>query len=252
MTTRIKTAQEIISMRAGGKVLAGTLSILASSIYDGISANEINVLAEKEIKRAGMKAAFLGFQGFPASVCVSVNNEVVHGIPTKDKIIRNGDVVSLDLGILHGGMIVDGAISLLVGDKQGSADTAKLLRTTKLSLEAGISTIKAGCKVGDISSVIQKELEENNLGIVRELVGHGVGHELHEEPNIPNYGKMGKGMQLSAGMTIAVEPMATLGEGDIYIDQDGWTVKTKDGSVSAQFEHTVLVTESGAEILTTP
>jgi methionyl aminopeptidase len=252
MTTRIKTAQEIISMRAGGKVLAGTLSILASSIYDGISANEINVLAEKEIKRAGMKAAFLGFQGFPASVCVSVNNEVVHGIPTKDKIIRNGDVVSLDLGILHGGMIVDGAISLLVGDKQGSADTAKLLRTTKLSLEAGISTIKAGCKVGDISSVIQKELEENNLGIVRELVGHGVGHELHEEPNIPNYGKKGKGMQLSAGMTIAVEPMATLGEGDIYIDQDGWTVKTKDGSVSAQFEHTVLVTESGAEILTTP
>lgn len=239
-------------MRAGGKVLAGTLSILASSIYDGISANEINVLAEKEIKRAGMKAAFLGFQGFPASVCVSVNNEVVHGIPTKDKIIRNGDVVSLDLGILHGGMIVDGAISLLVGDKQGSADTAKLLRTTKLSLEAGISTIKAGCKVGDISSVIQKELEENNLGIVRELVGHGVGHELHEEPNIPNYGKKGKGMQLSAGMTIAVEPMATLGEGDIYIDQDGWTVKTKDGSVSAQFEHTVLVTESGAEILTTP
>jgi methionyl aminopeptidase len=237
-------------MRAGGKVLAGTLSILASNIYDGISALEINLLAEKEIKRAGMKAAFLGFQGFPASICVSVNNEVVHGIPTKDKVIKNGDVVSLDLGVLHGGMIVDGAISLLVGDKQGSADAEKLLQTTKLSLEAGVSAIKAGCKVGDISSVIQKELEEKNLGIVRELVGHGVGHELHEEPNIPNYGKKGKGMQLSAGMTIAVEPMATLGEGDIYIDQDGWTVKTKDGSVSAQFEHTVLVTESGAEILT--
>jgi methionyl aminopeptidase len=251
MLTRVKTHTEIEAMRVGGRILSNTLRVVAGKITPGIRAIDIDKLATEELKRHGVKAAFLGYKGFPASICVSVNDEVVHGIPTAKKIIKAKDVVSLDLGVVYDGMIVDGATTVVAGPAPRAGDPkARLLEATELSLENGLAAIKHGCRVGDISNAIQKTLEKNNLGIVTELVGHGVGHDLHEEPNIPNFGSKGTGTQLAAGMTIAVEPMATLGEGDIYIDSDGWTVKTTDKSLSAQFEHTVLVTRQGCEILT--
>ncbi len=251
MITKIKTAAEIEAMRAGGKVLAATLKAVSDQIIPGVSAKEVNARAAKEINRAGMKAAFLGYKGFPANICVSINDEVVHGIPSADKIIKDGDVVSLDLGVVCKGMIVDGATTLIAGDQPPKNDPRqRLLQATEESLRSGLLAIKHGSRVGDISNAIQKTLEKNKLGIVTELVGHGVGHSLHEDPNIPNYGPKGTGMQLAAGMTIAVEPMATLGDGGVYIDSDGWTVKTEDSSLAAQFEHTVLVTDTGYEILT--
>lgn len=251
MVTRVKTADEIEAMRQGGKVLSQVLDAVAAQVRPGIRGKEIDAMAARELKSRGVKAAFLGFQGFPANICISINDEVVHGIPTSEKTVADGDLVSLDLGVLHKGMIVDGAITIIAGTSPKSGDPrTKLLETTKASLNRGLSAVKSGCRVGDISSAIEKSLERQGLGVIKELVGHGVGHELHEDPNIPNFGKKGTGMKLLAGMTIAVEPMATLGGGEVYIDKDGWTVRTKDGSLSAQFEHTVLVADSGCEILT--
>lgn len=248
MYTRVKNAAEIESMRVGGRVLAETLELLKQKIVPGVSAAEIDKWASDALNSAGVKPSFLGYQGFPGSICVSVNDEVVHGIPSSGKIIQKGDVVSLDLGVTSGGMIVDGAISFLVDSKD--SDKTRLLQTTERSLEAALAVIKHGCRVGDISASVEAVLSKQKLGIIRDLVGHGVGHAIHEDPNIPNYGPKGTGPQLFSGMTIAIEPMATLGGEDIYIGEDKWTVKTKDGSISAQFEHTVLITDDGCEILT--
>jgi methionyl aminopeptidase len=249
--TKVKTDSEIQAMRYGGRVLAKVLEAVAAAVKPGINGAEVNAIAEKELVRHGVKAAFLGFEGFPASICLSINDEVVHGIPTADKVVKNQDLVSLDLGVAYKGLVVDGAITMVAGDPLKPGDPKKkLLETTEASLKKGLSSLRSGCRVGDISNAIEKSLKKQGLGIVRELVGHGVGHELHEDPNIPNFGRKGTGMRLLAGMTIAVEPMATLGGGDVYIDSDNWTVRTRDKSVSAQFEHTVLVTDSGCEILT--
>jgi methionyl aminopeptidase len=227
------------------------LNSISAKVAPGISGAEIDALAARELKRYGVKAAFLGYQGFLASICLSINDEVVHGVPTADKIVQTGDLVSLDLGVSHRGMIVDGAVTMAAGGSLAPGSSKmKLLEATKASLSKGLLPIRGGCKVGDISDAIQKSLEKQGLSVIKELVGHGVGHELHEDPNIPNFGKKGAGMMLAAGMTIAVEPMAALGAGAVYVDNDGWTVRTKDGSDAAQFEHTVLITESGCEILT--
>ena len=181
-------------------------------------------------------------------LCVSVNSEVVHGIPSSSKVIKDGDIVSLDFGVVYKGMITDGAISTIAG--HGDKKSQRLIDATKRALYAGVSVVKDGAAIGDIAAAVQAVLEEGQYGIVRDLVGHGVGHELHEEPSIPNYGRKGQGRHLKAGMTIAIEPMATLGDYRVYIKNDGWTVATWDGSLSGHFEHTVLVTKNGAEILT--
>lgn len=249
MFTQVKKPNEIANMRESGNMLAHVLNYLKSRALPGVSTKELADHAAFELKRLGGKPAFLSYQGFPDVLCVSINDEVVHGIPRKDKILRENDVLSLDFGVVYNGMITDAAISLLV--KGDNKKLQNLIDTTEKSLMAGISVLKNGVRVGDIASKIQSVLDTAGLGIVRDLVGHGVGHQLHEEPNIPNYGSKGTGPMLKAGMTIAIEPMTTLGSYEVYLASDGWTVLTRDKSIAAHFEHTVLITDSGAEILTT-
>lgn len=248
MFTRIKTDKEIEAMRESGAMLASVLKLLKSELAVGISTKELADKASQELKALGGKPAFLGYQGFPDVLCASVNDEVVHGIPDPSKVLKESDVVGLDFGVIYKGMITDAAISLIVG--KATAAASNLVKTTERALNTGIDQVKDGAHVGDIAYAIQEVLEKANFGIVKDFVGHGVGHELHEDPNIPNFGSKGSGKVLSAGMTIAIEPMATLGGEAVYIDPDGWTVKTRDSSLAAHFEHTVLITENGAEILT--
>ena len=247
--TKVKTASEIDAMRTAGKMLATVLSVLSESIEAGQSTKYLADIAAKEVKALGGKPSFLGQYGFPDVICISVNDEVVHGIPRANHIIHDGDLVSMDFGVTYNGMITDSATSVFVGAPKTKRD-AELLQTTEDSLHAGIAALHHGVRVGDIGSAIERVLTGRQLGIVRDLVGHGVGHALHEEPNIPNYGKKCKGDQLSAGMTIAIEPMATLGTHKVTVDPDGWTIRTQDHSLAAHFEHTVLITQDGAEILT--
>ncbi len=249
MMTRVKTAAEIAAMRQSGAMLASVMGVLAKSLEPGMSSKDLANIAAKELKSLGGQPAFLGYQGFPDVLCVSVNEEVVHGIPRPDKIIENGDIVSLDFGVNYQGMITDSARTFIVG-QQTDKRVHTLVDTTRLALEEGVYQVKAGCRIGDIAAAIQGVLDEAGLGIVRELVGHGVGHDLHEDPNIPNYGKAGEGMTLQAGMTIAIEPMATLGDYRVNVAEDGWTISTRDGSLAAHFEDTVLITADGAEVLT--
>lgn len=247
MMTKIKTDAEIHAMRESGRMLATILGIVQSKISPGIRTEELADIAAKELDVLGGKPTFLGYQGFSDVICISINDEVVHGIPSK-KVIKTGDIVSFDFGVTYNGMITDAARSILVGPDNKTK--LQLLSTTSASLDAGIAVIKNGVHVGDISAAIQYVLDSGGYGIVRDLVGHGVGHALHEDPNIPNYGRAGTGEVLQTGMTIAVEPMSTLGSFKVYTASDGWTIATRDGSVSAHFEDTILVTESGAEILT--
>lgn len=249
MFTRAKTASEIEAMRASGQMLASVLKVVASEVAPGIGTKQLADIAASELKRLGGAPAFLGYQGFPDVICISLNDEVVHGIPRADRLVAEGDIVSLDFGVLYEGMITDSAISLIAGKPVSSADT-KLIEQTKRSLMAGINAVKDGVRTGDIGAAVEAVLNKGGYGIVRDLVGHGVGHQLHEEPNIPNYGFKNTGERLVSGMTIAIEPMATLGADAVGIASDDWTVSTLDGSRSAHFEHTVLITETGSEILT--
>ena len=248
MLTKVKTAQEIAAMRTSGKLLATVLQVLKNQLQPGMTTEDLGELAKKELKGTGGTPTFLGMYGFPNVLCVSVNDEVVHGIPGKRKI-NDGDIVSMDFGVTYDGMITDSAISVIAGNITDSKH-ARLVRDTEAALIAGINAVHNGCQVGDIAAAIEGSLKKS-YGIVRDLVGHGVGHLLHEEPNIPNYGRAGTGMKLLTGMTIAIEPMVTLGTHKVYTDTDAWTVKTGDGSWAAHFEHTVLITDKGAEILTT-
>jgi methionyl aminopeptidase len=248
MYTRIKTEREIEHMRTSGRMLATVLQLLKPQVTDGVTAADLDALAARELKALGGQPAFLGYQGFPASICISVNDEVVHGIPRKERIIKDGDIVSLDFGVSYKGMITDSAITVICGE--GTPQTRDLVRYTEQSLLDGLNVVKDGVRVGDIGYTIEKVLNKHKYGIVRDLVGHGVGHAVHEDPNIPNYGRKNTGPELVAGMTVAVEPMATLGGDGIKVDPDEWTVRTRDGSCAAHFEHTVLITSDGCEILT--
>lgn len=254
MYTRVKTAAEIENMRTSGRMLATVLDVLKKQVSQGISTKELSDLAGKEVKSLGGKSAFLGYQGFPEHICISVNDEIVHGIPNQDVIIKDGDIVSLDYGVNYNGMITDSAISVICGTNNPAFvprnQIKQLVSHTEESLHAGLAVIKNGCTIGDIGFAVEKVLNSHKYGIVRDLVGHGVGHAVHEDPNIPNYGKKGTGAKLVAGMTVAIEPMATLGQEAIKVDDDGWTIRTKDGSLAAHFEHTVLITDTGCEILT--
>jgi len=230
-------------------MLATVLAALRERLVVGMTTKDLATLAVAELKVLGGKPAFLGYQGFPEALCVSVNNEVVHGIPNTRQVIKKGDVVSMDFGVVYKGMITDSAISVVAGTTTDD-NVSRLVKQTEAALNAGINAVRDGATVGDIGAAVQKVLDKNKFGIVRDLVGHGVGHELHEDPNIPNYGRSGTGPVLQAGMTIAIEPMATLGSHEVFVAHDGWTVMTNDGSLSAHFEHTVLITQNGAEILT--
>ena len=249
MYTKVKTADEIAAMRESGKMLATVLQLLNTRVAAGMTTKDLADLAKQELQKLGGQPSFLGYQGFPDVLCVSVNEEVVHGIPRSDKIIAQGDIVSLDFGVTYKGMITDGAISVIVGE--GSDAVKNLVTTTKDAMLAGIQTLQDGVKVGTIGAAVESVLDAASYGIVRDLVGHGVGHYLHEDPNIPNYGRANTGVKLEAGMTVAIEPMATLGTDKVYIAEDDWTIITQDHSRSAHFEHTVLITDDGFEILTT-
>jgi methionyl aminopeptidase len=249
MQTKVKTTQQIKAMRESGRMLDTILQALKPKVVPGIPTRQLADDAAKELKALGGEPSFLGYQGFPDVICVSVNEQVVHGIPSTAKIINEGDIVGLDFGVTYKGMITDAAISVIAGKPQQKGHPDLLKRTEK-ALEVGISAVHDRVRTGDIGSAIESYLKQFPYGIVRDLVGHGVGHEVHEDPNIPNFGRPDTGPWLEKGMTIAIEPMVTLGTAGVHIAPDGWTVLTNDGKWSAHFEHTVLITDTGAEILT--
>jgi methionyl aminopeptidase len=249
MNTRVKTKGEIAAMRESGRMLGSVLQAIKPLVVTGMTTGGLAEAAADELKKLGGKPAFLGYQGFPSVICISVNQEVVHGIPSKERVLSKGDVVGLDFGVNYKGMITDGAISVIT-DGVADQKVKDLVRYTEASMYAGIETLHNNVRIGDIGAAVQKVLDAHKFGIVRDLVGHGVGHELHEDPNIPNYGKPNTGPYLQAGMTIAIEPMATLGTDRVYVAEDGWTICTYDDSISAHFEHTILITEDSYEILT--
>ncbi len=251
----IKTPEEIAKLREGGKHLAQILAETAERVAPGVSALDLEHFVQKRIKELGDEPAFLGYKPaghrvpYPAALIVSVNSEVVHGIPTATKILKEGDVVSLDLGIKHEGLFTDHAITVAIGAV--SKEKQKLMQTTREALYRGIEAVAPGNRVGDIGHAIESYVKkEGDYGIVRVLSGHGVGRHIHEDPFVPNFGKKGTGEKLVPGMVIAIEPMLTLGTDDVVEGRDGYTMKTADGSCAAHFEHTVLVTETGYEILT--
>ena len=249
MKTRIKTTKELDDMRISGQMLAIVLNLLHQHVSEGMSTLEIANLARNELKKLGGQPTFLGYLGFPDVICISINNQVVHGIPSNQCIVHSGDIVSLDFGVTYNQMITDGAISFIL-DQPLKKNHQLLVDRTKNSLLEGISQLKNNVRVGDISHAVEKYLDQFGYGIVKDLVGHGVGHHLHEEPNIPNYGYAHQGPILKAGMTIAIEPMVTLGTDRVVMLEDGWTIVTQDDSLAAHFEHTVLILDNSFEILT--
>jgi len=249
MVTQVKTAAEITAMRESGRMLATVLQKLARELKPGMTTKDLANIAAAELESLGGQPTFKGYQGFPDVICISVNEEVVHGIPSSKKVINDGDIVGLDFGVTYKGMITDSAISVIAGRAKQKGHL-ELVKNTEQAMLAGVAALHDGIRTGDIGEAIEKSLNRNHYGIVRDLVGHGVGHELHEDPNIPNYGRANTGPWLHKGMTIAIEPMVTLGGGNVIVADDGWTILTADGSWAAHFEHTVLITENGAEILT--
>jgi methionyl aminopeptidase len=243
----IKTDSEIMAMRESGKILARVLDKVLKAIKPGITTASLAEVTKQELNRLGAEPAFLNYGGFPGVICISVNDQIVHGLPG-EYVIKTGDIVSADLGVKYKGMITDAARTVLVGCQDKAKE--RLLATTQKALDAGIDIVKDGVKTGDVGYAIQKVLEEKGFGVVRALVGHGVGRQVHEEPDIPNYGSKNSGVLLKAGMTIAIEPMSTVGSYEVYTTADGWSIATKDSSLSAHFEDTILVTSKGAEILT--
>jgi methionyl aminopeptidase len=244
-----KTPAQIDAMREGGKLLATIFDGLKKIVHAGVSELEVDAWVEAEIKRLGAVATYKTSEvNFPGVICISTNDEIVHGVPT-DYVFEVGDVASFDLVITYKGMKTDAAFTMVVDEKL-SGVKKHLIATTERSLYAGIDAIKGPVYTGDISAAVEKVLDGAKLGIVRDLVGHGVGQEMHMPPEIPNYGPKGSGVLLKPGDTIAIEPMAMLGKERIETDDDGWTIRTRDGSLAAHFEHTVLVTENGAEVLT--
>ena len=245
----VKSVREVDTMARAGRIVADTLALVREQARHGVSTWELDRAAEAFIRsHKGAKPSFKGLYGFPASLCTSINTEVVHGIPSKKRVLREGDVLSVDCGVCVGGLHADSAVTVPVGVV--SPEAQALLDATQRALEAGIAAVRSGCQVGDIGSAVQAVAEGAGYSVVRELVGHGIGAQFHEEPQVPNFGAKGTGPRLVPGMTIAIEPMVNAGEPDVRTLADRWTVVTKDGSLSAHFEHTVAVTEDGARILT--
>tara|TARA_Y100001949_G_scaffold105529_1_gene89078 strand:+ start:488 stop:1204 length:717 start_codon:yes stop_codon:yes gene_type:complete len=234
-------------MRKAGQVVARMIAAIKQAVEPGITTKQLDTVAAKELKRQGAKPAFLGYMGFPATICTSVNEQIVHGIPG-DRVLKEGDLVKVDVGAVVDGLYGDSAMTLPVG--QVSEEAMRLIETTKNSLDAAIAVVKSGNRLGDIGAAVQEYAESRGYGVVREYVGHGIGRNLHEEPQIPNYGVAGRGALLHAGMVIAVEPMVNVGTWRTQALEDGWTVVTADGKLSAHFEHTMAIGEHGAEVLT--
>ncbi len=250
----IKTPSEIKILQKGGKILGKILALLASRVKPGISTLDLDLIARAEIKKAGAKAAFPGYRigphvpPFPAALCTSIDDEVVHGIPRAARILQEGQIIGLDLGIKYQGLYTDAAVTVPVN--KVSRQAAKLIEITREALGVGIAQVKPGNSIGDIAHAIEQTAKEAGFGVIRDLVGHGVGHRIHEKPMVPNYGRAGTLEKLRVGMVLAIEPMFTAGNHQIRFLDDGWSVVTADGSISAHFEHTVAVTEDGHVVLT--
>jgi methionyl aminopeptidase len=242
----LRDQNEIKAIRESAQLVAKTLELLGREVRAGVSTAELDRIAEAFIRSQGARPAFKGYRGFPASICPSINEEVVHAIPG-DRRLKDGDVISIDVGVEKDGYYGDAARTFTVGESDEKV--RRLLEVTKEALHKGIEQARAGKRVGDISHAIQSHVESNGYSVVRELVGHGIGRAMHEEPNVPNYGPPDRGPRLMAGQVIAIEPMVNIGGPEVLTQPDGWTVVTKDGSLSAHFEHTVVVGEQGPEIL---
>lgn len=235
-------------MREACRISAGALKLIGQAIEPGVTTAELDRMAEKYIRSEGAVPNFLNYNGYPKTACISINNEVIHGIPTASRKIQAGDIVSVDLGAMFNGYHGDNAATFACGDV--SAEAKRLMDTTRVSLYEGIRAARAGSRIGDISFAIQSYVEARGYSVVREYVGHGVGTSLHEAPEVPNFGTAGRGIRLMPGMTLAIEPMINIGKPDVKVLPDGWTVITKDGSLSAHFEHTIAVTSDGPQIMT--
>jgi len=244
----LKSPREIGLMRQAGVILADVTDHLKSFVHGGMSTLEIDEEVEAFIVRRGATPAFKGYRGFPATVCISINEEIVHGIPSPHRRIKEGDIVGLDLGCIVDGYYADCAFTLPVGDVPSNVQ--QLLDVTRESLDLAIAQCLPGGRLSDVSHVVQRHVEAHGFAVVRAFVGHGIGRALHEEPQVPNFGEPGRGPQLRPGMVLAIEPMVTMGSYEVRILDDGWTAVTKDGSLAAHFEHTVAVTENGPDVLT--
>lgn len=248
MVIIIKSPSEIKMMRQAGKIVAATLQALVEHVSPGVITAELDDIAVREIQSRGGIPSFKGYRGYPASLCVSINDELVHGIPGQ-RVLKEGDIVSLDVGAIYSGFHGDAAVTVGVG--QISDEAKRLLAVTEGALIAGIAAARHGARLGDVSAAIQEHVELRGLTVVREYVGHGIGRQMHEEPQIPNFGLLGRGPLLKEGMALALEPMVNVGGWRTKVDEDGWTVRTADGSLCAHFEHTIVITDGEAEILTT-
>ena len=246
----LKTSRELALMREACRISAGALQVAGEAVRPGISTWEIDKIAYDYIKSQGAGPNFLNLYGFPATACISINDEVIHGIPSKKRILKSGDIVSIDLGAKIGGYNGDNAATFACGEI--SEEAKRLMDTTRESLYEAIKMAVPGGKIGDVASAVQTYCESRGYSVVREYTGHGIGKELHEDPSVPNYGTAGRGVRLLPGMTIAIEPMINQGTAKIKVLPDGWTVKTQDSKLSAHFEHTVAITKDGPVILTRP
>ncbi|MGN0462046.1 MAG: type I methionyl aminopeptidase [Ruminococcus sp.] len=246
----IKSSRELQKMKDACRISANALVVAGKAVEPGVSTLEIDTIVRKYIEKEGATPSFLGYGGFPASACISVNNVVIHGIPSKKQILKEGDIVSVDVGAFFDGFHGDNAYTFKCGKVSPEAEA--LLKATEESLYEGIKQAKAGNRVGDIGSAVQKYVKSRSYSVVRDFVGHGVGAKLHEEPSVPNYGTPGRGVRLIPGMTIAIEPMVNVGDYKVKVLSDEWTTVTADGSLAAHFEHTVAITSDGPQIMTIP
>jgi methionyl aminopeptidase len=250
----LKSREDIEHMRAASAIVAEILAELRARVRPGLTTGELDALAEELTRQKGARPAFKGYtvagRVFPASVCISINDEVVHGVPSSKRILREGDIVGLDFGVCYQGYYGDAAMTVAVGQVSGEAE--RLMRTTQAALAAGIEAIRAGAHVGDISAAIQDTAEAAGYSLVREFVGHGIGRSLHEDPQVPNYRTGARGVRLQEGLVLAIEPMVNAGSAEVYVKEDGWTAATRDGRLSAHFEHSVAVTSNGPYILSLP
>ena len=244
----LKTGRELKIMREACRISAGALQIAGKAVEPGVSTAEIDRLAEEYIRSQGGEPNFKNYEGYPATACISINNEVIHGIPNKNRKLEAGDIVSIDLGAKFQGYHGDNAATFACGDI--SAEAKRLMDTTRESLYEGIGAAVSGGRIGDIGNAVQRYVEARGFSVVRKFVGHGIGTQLHEAPEVPNFGAVGRGIRLMPGMTLAIEPMINAGKSDVKILPDGWTVLTTDGSLSAHFEHTIVITPEGPKIMT--
>jgi methionyl aminopeptidase len=245
----IRTLQEIEKLRHSGQVVREVLEHVRRAVKPGATTLDLETAAAGKIRELGATPAFKGYRGYPCVLCTSVNSEVVHGIPSAERKLREGDIVSIDTGVVIDGYYGDSAITVAVGRKV-AAKTQKLLDVTAASLASAIREVKPGATLGDVGAAVQEMVEAEGFSVVRDFVGHGIGTRLHEDPQVPNYGTRGRGQKLQAGMVLAIEPMVNAGRPGVQVLKDGWTAVTQDGSLSAHFEHTVVVTEDGAQVLT--